>query len=263
MTTDEVVYGIADDPILGKYVDHHPSDRLRLLIISGAVLAVIWFVVTVLLWQVEAGLASTITVVVLALATLIVGWFAAHLWNREVIVYEGGFTYREGSNLAYIPWDEVVSIRQRAERLAYFGGLIRRTVYEVHIRTDKDEQILLGNLYRRINQLSVRLEEHITAVLLPKIKARLADGEHVPFNETLQVSANGIHAETQVLPWEQVGAAKVENRRLNITTQGGDIWFSAPLREVENIRLLLALIQERGTPLETNAASKETPHDDV
>ena len=49
---------IDDDPVLGPYIDHHPSDRLRLLIVGGAVLGVVWFVVTVALWQAEVGLAD-------------------------------------------------------------------------------------------------------------------------------------------------------------------------------------------------------------
>ena len=91
---------IEDDPVLGAFIDNYPSDRTRLLLFGGAIMGIIWFVVTIALWRVDDGTAFSVTVGIIAIATLGVGWFLTHFWNREVIIYKRGFSYREGSFLA-------------------------------------------------------------------------------------------------------------------------------------------------------------------
>jgi VIT1/CCC1 family predicted Fe2+/Mn2+ transporter len=78
---------LEDDPALGAALANYPSDRARLLVIGGAILAVVWLVVTVALLNVEEGQAAAITILVMGAATVIVGWYVAHLWNREVVLY--------------------------------------------------------------------------------------------------------------------------------------------------------------------------------
>ena len=36
-----------------------------------------------------------ITIAAMGIATVVVGWYVAHLWNREVVLYERGFSYRQ------------------------------------------------------------------------------------------------------------------------------------------------------------------------
>jgi hypothetical protein len=238
---------LLDDPVLGRFIANYPADRGRLLLTGGAVLAVVWFVVTVALWQVEAETAFIITVVILGIAALGVGWYITHFWNREVILYEGGFSYREGSHTAFVRHHEIRSIRQRGERVAYFGGLLRRTRYQLTITTEYDEIITLTTLYRRLDELAQRLEAATIRVRKPEIERRLDAGERLAFADSLQLSAGGLHHNGRELPWGDFGGYRVTDGRLVILARSGDQtagWHSVALGEVDNLRLLVELLRE-------------------
>lgn len=233
-----------DDPVLGKFVANFPSDRLRLLVVGGGVLAAVWFVVTVALWQVEETLASILTVGIFGVATLLVGWYVLHMWNREIVLYQRGFSYREGSHTAFIRYDEVRSIRQKAERRAYFGGLVQRRIFQYTIQTFEGETMVLGNLYRRPEELGARLEAAVNDRLRPEIEQALAAGERIPFSDRLLVGAEGLTVNGNRLPWSAFMGYRVQDGHLAIVARGGD-WYRVRLSEVDNLRLLIDLLQQR------------------
>ncbi|GAB4513197.1 MAG: hypothetical protein OHK0046_13760 [Anaerolineae bacterium] len=235
------------DPVLGAFVAHYPSNRARLLLYGGAVLAVVWFVVTVVLWQVEAGLASAITVLVLALTTLGVGWVIAHFWNREVIVYERGFTYREGAGTVPIMYSDVAIIRQRGEQRAYFGGLVRRSTLQFTLITRQEETITLNSLYQNVNDLTLRLEAIITAMQREHAERRLAAGERLAFSADFTISAQGLHYGDQTLPWAQYAGSRIEQGTLVIAAQDAPRWYAAPLTSLDNLRLLVSVLRQAET----------------
>lgn len=236
---------IEDDPILGRFIAFYPSNRARLLLIAGAILVVVWFVVTVALWQVEAGLASAVTVAVISATTLVVGWYVAHLWNREVILFERGFSYRQGSYNAFIQYTDVRSLRQKAERLSYFGGLVRYTVYNVSLKTEFDELIVLNNIYRKMDDLSVRIEAAVTIHLRPYVENQIAEHGVMPFGEAIRITRDGLQSEQGDLNWADFGGYEIKNGALLIKTHSGEVWLSEPLTEIDNIRLLLEMMRER------------------
>ena len=237
---------IEDDPVLGAFIDNYPSDRTRLLLVAGVALGIVWFIITVMLWQVEDGLASAVTVIVIGIATLFIGWFLAHYWNREVVLYKRGFSYREGSFLAFIRFHDVIKIHQKAERLSYFGGLVRRTIYRMTITTDQEETITLhNNFYRKMSDLSLRMELGVTESLRPKAKQTLNDSKKVAFTDVLMVGNLGLHVDDQQLTWDAVKTIMVKGGHLRIISQDDELWYSAPIEAVANIRLLLELVRER------------------
>src|SRR5690606_17619332 len=107
---------------------------------------------------------------------LAAGWYVLHGWNREIILYEGGFSYREGSRTVYFRYEEIAGIRLRAERLAYFGGVIRRDRYRFVVTSWQGDRFVITNLYRRAAELGTRLTEQVNRVLQPAISRRLAAG---------------------------------------------------------------------------------------
>jgi hypothetical protein len=171
------------------------------------------------------------------------GWYVLHIWNREVILFERGFSYREGSNTVYFVYTEVKSIRQRAERLRYFGGLWRRTVYRITVRTVRDEVITLTNVYKRIDELGIRLEAAYNNTRRPVVERLLRQGEVVKFGEHLGLNAEGFVAGERTLTWATFAGYKAQGGRLIVLKQGGDEWARVPLEEIDNVTLLLDLVK--------------------
>ncbi len=235
---------IDDNPVLGKLIASYPSDRGRLLLPAGLVAGAIAIILNYTLAEVEAWWAPLLTVIIMALVVLAAGWYVLHLWNREMVLYEQGFSYREGSRPVFFRYTEIATIRQRGERLAYLGGLYRRTTYEFVLTTWKGDVITLNNVYRRVAELGKRMEQKVNAVLWPVLAERVAKGEAVLFSATLSLTATGLREGGRDLTWAEYGGYRVENRRLVVLDTTGATWAAVPLVEVDNITLLLQVLRE-------------------
>jgi hypothetical protein len=147
---------------------------------------------------------------------------------------------------AHILYSDIHSIRQHAERQAYFGGLIRRTVYRFSIRTLQDETIVLNNVYRRIAELGTRLEQHVNSAIKIRMDWQLAQGQAFDFAATLSVTPDGLREGERVLHWEAFGGYRIQRGNLHLLAASDDSsWFSIPLSEVDNLTLLLGVLNER------------------
>jgi hypothetical protein len=236
---------IEADPILGGVVGIYPSDRARLLIPAGIIVGGVAVALNFTVAAVAEWWGPFLSVVIAAAVMLAVGWRVLHFWNREFIVYENGFTYREGERAVAFLYQEVVSLRQRAERLAYFGGLIRYTAYRFTLVTIRDEKIVLDNLYRRVAELGERVEVRLNRVLEPALHEQLAKGEFVAFSDSLRVSNTGLHEKGRSLEWGQFAGYQIQRGRLQLLAQPDRTeWLSLPLAEVDNITLLLGLLRQ-------------------
>lgn len=231
-----------DDPILGRFVAQYPANRLRLLIRSGGVLSAVWFVVTVALWNVEDGLAAALTVLIITPVALLAGWYVLHLWNREVILYAKGFTYRRGSQLGYIHYSDVIQTRQTGGIIRYLGGIVKRNTFRFTVITIHDEVLPFTALYKNLDDLTLKLEAEIYRVLSPKVTTQLDKGERVAFGEGFYISINGIHCDNRDLSWDDFGGQRIKDGALHLNKRDGTSWHTRPLEDVDNIRLLLALL---------------------
>ncbi len=234
---------IEPDPQLGEALANFPSNRLRPLIIAGAVIAPVALLLGLTTAQVEAWWGPLVTVIVVALVGLIAGWYVLHGWNREIILYERGFSYREGSTVVYFNYDEVASIRSRAERLAYFGGLIHRNRYRYDVSTWAGDRFTITHQYRHVDQLGTQLTEAINRVLAPEIAQRLADGKLVAFGDTLRIGGDGLHDGGRTLAWRDFNGYRIGGRKLTILAAGDIEWLALPLGEIDNVLLLVALLK--------------------
>ncbi len=234
------------DPVLGAVVATYPIDRARLLIPAGLVVGVVSVVLNFTLATVPAW-GPPLTVGVMAVVALAVGWWVLHFWNREVVLYENGFSYREGGRDVLFHFAEIHSFRQRAEQVAYFFGLARRVSYRFTLIALRGERIVLGNQYRRVGELGLRLEQGVNRQLEPAIRDRLAKGERVPFSDTLRLSAGGLHERGRDLLWADYGGYRLAGGHLRLLDTAGAEWFSLPLAEVDNLTLLVGLLREQKT----------------
>lgn len=234
---------IESDPILGNILASHPIDRARLLLPAGLLVGVVAVVLNFTLAEVD-GWGPAATVIVMAAVALGAGWWVLHLWNREVVLYQNGFSYREGGRPVLFLYEEITSIRQRGQQLAYFGGLIRRSTLRFDVTGIRGEHFALTNRYRNIDSLGERLEERTNRVLGPMLESRLKTGEKIPFSDSLRLSNSGLHEGGRNLPWEQFGGYKASGGRLQLLAADGTEWYSAALGEVDNLGLLIGLLRE-------------------
>ena len=242
-TEEEALF--TEDDLLGRYISHHPINRLRLVVQAGLVYFVATTLLQLLFIDWDDRTASILLVFFFSAIALGLGWYVMHLWNREVVIYERGFNFREGSSIADFQYNEVASFRQKAERLRYFGGLFRRDVYTFTIRTYRNEVIKLTNLYTDIEKLGNNLEVGINSVLDQKIRQALTRGEAVSFGASFDISTEGIRADEQNLPWADFGGFGTKQGQLTLSTKTGDLWYQIPLEEVDNLSLLVKILREK------------------
>jgi Family of unknown function (DUF6585) len=234
---------IEADPMLGPVLANYPSDRMRLLIPAVIVVGVVAVILNFTVAEIE-GWGPPLTILIMGAVSLAAGWWVLHFWNREVTLYEKGFTYREGALDVQFLYAEIASMRQRAEQLAYFGGLFRRVRYHYTLKTIRGEIMTLDNLYRHVDKLAEQIEQKLVAELEPYLAGKIARGESIPFSDTLRLSSTGLLEGSRELAWEQFGGYKTGGGHMTLLASDGSEWFSLPLPEIDNIPILIHFLRE-------------------
>jgi uncharacterized membrane protein YobD (UPF0266 family) len=235
------------DPALGAVISHHPSNRLPPLIVAGVIGAPVMVILNFTLAQSDAWYGAPLTVIIVAVLGLALGWYILHIWNREIVLYERGFSYREGSNTIPFLYAEVKSLRLKAERKAYLAGLLRRNVYRFTVTTLRDEQFHLTNLYSDAAELGRHFEGQIIPLLRASVHAQLERGESVAFSDTLRLSLDGLSEGGRVLPWTDCGGYRVQSGQLLLLDRSGATWHALPLSEIDNLTLLVEQLRVQRT----------------
>lgn len=244
ITRDDHEPLFADDPQLGRHQAYYSSNRARLLMQGGAAYVLVSIVLQLLFSGVDDETAAIFLPFLFAVAASGVLWYLTHYWNRDVTLYEHGFTYRRGSLATPIFYHEVDRFHQRAERFALFGFL-RQDIYVFHLHTIHDEKMRLDNRYRHIADLGQRLEAAITRARQPIAEQRLMRGETLDFGglmltlEGLQTSAG------DQLPWEAFQGYASEQGQLVLRADDEGASLRVPLAEIDNLLLLVALLKAR------------------
>lgn len=239
---------LESDPILGNVIATYPSDRTRLLLPVAIIIGVVAVVLNFTVAAIDAWWGPPLTVIIMSVVSLAAGWPVLHLWNREVILYDNGFSFREGGRTVYFLYHEVSSLRQRGQQLAYFGGLIRRATFRFTVTTIRDERMVLTNLYRNIGQMGARLEAKINPLLAPQIDEQLSRGEKVQFSDTLRLSQEGLHEGGRDLPWESFAGYSIKGGMLRLLSRPDKSeWYTVALGDVDNIKLLVTLLKQHET----------------
>lgn len=234
------------DPVLGKVIANYPSDRARLLLPAAIISGVVAVILNFTLATIPNWWGPVLTTIIMAAVVLALGWRALHFWNREVVLYEKGFSYREGARIVQFLYHEVVSIRQRGQQLAYFGGLIRRSTLQFTLTALRGETMHLDSLYKRVDVLGAQIEAKVYPILEPYLTERMAAGEKIPFSASLRVSSSGLHERGRDLAWEQFGGYQVGGGHLRLLAlPDKSEWLSLLLPEVDNLPLLVKLLKRR------------------
>lgn len=241
---DESASIFTADPILGNYVSHHPSNRIRLMIIGLIIYAVPVFAMQAIFWTVENNIAAIILPILFALIGAGAFWFVAHHWNREVVLYERGLSYRQGSTTAYILYANVVKLIQNIERIRFAG--LSRTVYDYKLVTDIDETLIINNVYSSPERLTRSLDAFIARDRLPIIRHKITSGEDATFNDSLHINSEGIMLDERKLAWQDYKTQRVKQGELYIQSRDDDEWAVIAVTDIDNPVLFIAVLKERG-----------------
>lgn len=239
----------APDPMMGDYIAHHPSNRQRLLIRAGVLYGVPILFLQVFFAELDDVLASIVLIGIFASLALAVAWYVLHNWNREVILYQRGFTYREGSQTVVFRYDEIITFRQRAERIRY-AGVIRRDIYEFTLFSQKDERLFLNAVYQDIVKLGETLERFIAEARLPISKTLLDAGEALGFGTLIidQEAISLVDADEQApssLAWTSYRGYRIERGMLWLDSEQAAGGLQIRLNTLDNLFLLILLLKSR------------------
>lgn len=232
------------DPILGKYVSHHPSNRIRLLIIGAILYAIPVGILQLLFWNVDDQTAAIFLPFLFAGLAGAVLWYMLHHWNREVVLYERGFSYRQGSTTAYILYANIVKLKQHIENVSLL--FFSRMVYDYTLITDIDETIRINNLYSNPEKLTRLLDALIINNRLPTLHYKIDNGETVKFGESLGIMRDGIVLNERELFWHEYKTQRVREGQLILQSKEDDEWAVVPVNEIDNPALLIALLKSGG-----------------
>ncbi len=242
-------------PEYGAAIGGHRIDRLRLILPSALLVVLLGLGLNFTLVESDPLRGPFLTTLIVAGAALALGWRALHYWNRQIVLFERGFSFREGAETIIFDYAEIASIRQQGEQLAYFGGLIRHRRFRFTLTTVRGEVIELTNLYKRVDQLIEQIEQRVYPRLGGQITAAFGRGERVPFSDSLSLSRDGLHHRGRLLAWEHLSGYQVQNSKLTLRASDGTDWLALPLAEIDNLPLLVDLLRRRPTSRPMNPAS--------
>lgn len=233
----------AADPVLGKYISHHPSRRLTLLIRAAIFYAIPALIAQFLTLELDDRTASLFLPFLFAGFAAPPIWYVLHFWNREVVLYEKGFSYRRGSITAYFKYADIVKVRQNIETQSVLN-IFKRTVYDYELVTDVDEHIKIDNLYSNPEKLTRGLDALITRTRMPLVKEALALGSAVSFGEKLVLRAGGLRFEEREILWQALKTYRIQAGILHLESQDNPEWATLPVQEIDNPVLLIALLKD-------------------
>lgn len=244
---------IEDHSVLGRYVSHHPSRREVLLFRGGLAYTAVVMGLNLIFINDESTVVEYGLPIVFVMCALVVFWYIAHYWNREVILYQNGFSYRQGSQQGEFYYAEIAALKPNVQRATYFG-VFTRTNFKYLLKTQLDESLLITNLYSDVEKLTDRLERFIIRDRLPLIQDEIGRGIIVDFGDGLRVSNMGVEYDGRELFWHEFVGYKAKQGKLHIQSKTDDAWAEIALDTIDNLLLLVAFLKTRrteATPQET------------
>jgi hypothetical protein len=172
------------------------------------------------------------------------GLLAVYLWKRtrRALVLDGGLVVDHGHYAVAFPWDEIESVKEALLDVRYYGFSVR-TDRLLDVRRRDGEQVKLNSHFRDIDALCEAIQSRVTDCLLPKAREALRQGRPVGFGP-VRLTAQGFDdGGRHLLAWEDYEGATIKEGFLNVRRCGQKSdWFSRPLGEIANARVLLALL---------------------
>ena len=197
----------------------------------------------------RAGFGTNAGVSILGLFFMLLGAAATYSVfrqrNRRVHLHEHGIVEERGARRVEILWDEVETLVSARQRVTQAAGLVTHHIETHKLKTSTGKKLMVDHLLADIASLGDAVEHQVSLCLLPKIRARLANGEAVSFSP-LTVTDQGIARGQKTLAWEQVAGAETAHGEVRIFRHGEPTaWVKVRYGSLSNAQALLTLISGR------------------
>lgn len=243
-------------PAYGRYRSHHPSRRIVLMMRAGVAYSIAVIVLQLLTWNVSDNVAAVFLPISYGGIAAAALWYVVHYWNREVVLYERGFTYREGSRTGQFYYKDITTVRQNIEDLS-LGSLRLRTIYTYQMISRYDEQLTINNIYSETRNLINRLDSFIARERLPELREDLAQSKPIRFGDAFQLSQAGIGYEGKILAWDDVVSVRVRGGSLIIDSVSEEVWAVESVPDIDNVVIFIGLIKALAPRIEQSQQSTE------
>jgi hypothetical protein len=200
-------------------------------------------------WSPEQGINAGVLFMslgcIFCLVLLVLCFFGA---NCKLYLFEKGLVYRRGKKFTEVLWDQIAAVYEGISVSHTEGGTVTNTTHKVRFRL-KNKQVVKLNLsfLDESDEASTIITGRTFPRLLAETKAGLARGEKVDFEKVKLhqegISQGGILGGEDLLTWDQIGEAKIDNGYLTIK-KGSIIlpWNWTPVSDLPNFRVLFAYI---------------------
>ena len=243
-------------PAYGRYRSHHPSRRIVLMVRAGVAYTIAVIVLQLLTWNVSDNVAAIFLPVAYGGIAAAALWYVVHYWNREVVLYERGFTYHEGSRTGQFYYKDITTVRQNIEDLS-IGRLRLRTIYTYQMISRFDEQLTINNIYSETRNLINRLDSFIARERLPELREDLAQGKPIQFGDAFQLTQEGIRYDGKTLVWDDVVNVRVRGGSLIIDSGDSEAWAIESVPAIDNVVIIIGMIKALAPRIEQSPQTTE------
>lgn len=174
----------------------------------------------------------------------IIGISLLMLPQQSVGLFEHGIAYLDRKKFLPIRWEAVSSLNAKIRRDVFLGMTLKETSI-LNIRTWNSQMVTLTSRIRNLSDLTDRIEESVSPLILEKVTQALSDQQKVSFG-TLQVNPEGLSFDQLIIPWKGLESYQIRNGVLFLKYVSGDKKQTRriPTASLENIQILATILDK-------------------
>lgn len=166
-------------------------------------------------------------------------WFPT---GSRVLVFTDGFVSFWVRRVFVCRWDEIDTVTETITNV-YLHGVFTHTEHHLRVKRRDGKQLAIDANLKGIQELCNTVQSEALTRLYPIAVQALKNGCRVGFGP-LRLSSEGIDNGTEVLWWGEIERVELDAGILTVRAWGMKRdWFSRPLGEIPNARILLALLE--------------------
>jgi hypothetical protein len=199
--------------------------------------AILWRWIHPILWAAS----------ILGLVGIIGLFLLLHNARQEIQLSPMGITWRKGSKLDVIPWDEIKNIFVTS---VHYGILdytwANRT--EVVLQLENKRQLKINQAFRDILTLVETLKHYVYPKMFEKFRTAFNQGEPMQFGPII-LTSQGILNGRKALRWQDIGKIELQRGVLQLKPleEMRGPQFSVPAHKIPNVDLCIQILHHFGS----------------